>query len=102
MLGDVLCLFTLVLPSVPYKEGVHATGKHSFFFSFFFREGGGGVPLMEFLYAIFTRISSECYRGRFMSLLCTISVERYYFPLLIHVSVVVHLVCRAILFLFVC
>ena len=31
--------------------------------------GGGGVPLMEFMYLVFTRIPGESYRQQFRSLL---------------------------------
>ena len=42
-----------------------------------------GVPLVEFICLVFTHMPGESYERRFRSLLlCLLSVERYYFPLI--------------------
>ena len=48
--GSVVCLYTHVSPIVPEMEGIYATGGILFFF-FFFED----VPLVEFIYPVFTR-----------------------------------------------
>ena len=48
--GSVVCLYTPVSPSVPEMEGIYATGGILFF---------EAIPLVEFLYLIFTRTPGE-------------------------------------------
>ena len=49
--GSVVCLCAPVSPNVPEMEGIYATGGILFFSFFFFED----VPLVEFIYLVFTR-----------------------------------------------
>ena len=63
---------TPVSPSVPEVEGIYATGWHPFF---------EDVPLVEFMYFIFTRMPGDSYCRRLRSLLLYL---RYVFRPLIN------------------
>ena len=65
-IGSVVCLYTPVSPSATEMEDIYVTFVED-------------VPLVEFIYLVFTRTPG--YRRRFGPLLlCPSSVERYYSP----------------------
>ena len=67
-IGSFICIYTLVSPSVPEMESVcYAIGGILF----------EGVPSVEFIYLVFTRMPWVITVGDSGLLLCPLSVERY-------------------------
>lgn len=66
-MGSVICLYTLVLLSVPEIEGIYATGIYIYFLE---------IPLVEFVYPVNYSHARWSYGRQFRSLLLLpLSVE---------------------------
>ena len=75
-IGSVLCLCTPASQCVPEMWGIYSTGTHLFLF-FFVCVCVENVPLVEFMYLLFTSMPGESYRRRLRSLLlCLCDVFR--------------------------